>query len=459
MKESVSSSRRPKLVRSMSLRDKRIPEFSQEDCAYSPQVVVESKCCNRFSARSQLNGANGEATNSDDVASKNSELIKLTKELAKIYINEKKKSKQNKKPQKKKKGVRVANGAPTSRSLFNVGENLFHHSPGVQQLKGVAACVAAQFAPFDIPRGVANVLSEAIPSQKFSSRGYVTVSLATGQKMFGFCCPNTYSDTGNPSLVVATGALAAVDGCAPFGTAAAGVTARTIVTATPYNSTTLTNARAEYRLVSHGLRIKCTSNAMNRGGSFIYLVDTNETFVSSADSGATCLTLDDRMQGTVKSVRVALASQPVVEITCPHRAIGGAVSDAQPGWADTSFAGFYDFTNSGALTGVNLSGSIGAFGQSFFSYQNGTGVTQTFDIELVEHWEIIFPGAEQLATPSVSHNHAAEAVRNIVHQAHQTHANHPTLSLKSVIKTVSSMAHNKEVISSIAGVGMALAAL
>jgi hypothetical protein len=443
----------------MSVRDKRTPEYNQEDCVYSPQVVVESKCCNRFSARSQLNGANGEATNSDDVSSKNSELVKLTKELAKIYIKEKKKGKAVKKPSKNKKGTRIANGAPTSRAMFNVGENLFHHSPGVQQLKGVAACVAAQFAPFDIPRGIANVLSEAIPSQKFSSRGYVTVSLAAGQKMFGFGCPNIYSDATNPSLVVATGTQAAVDGCAPFGTAAAGVTARSIVTATPYNSTTLINGRAEYRLVSHGMRIKCTSNAMNRGGSLIYLVDTNETFLSSSDSSATCLTLDDRMQGTVKSVRVALASQPVIEITCPHRAPGGTGPDAQPGWADTASIGFYDASVSGTLTGVNLPTSTGAFGQSYFVYLNGTGVTQTFDIELVEHWEVIFPGAEQLATPSVSHNHAAEAVRNIVHQAHQTHANHPTLSLKSVVKTVASMAHNKEVVSSIIGIGSAIAAL
>lgn len=373
-------------------------------------------------------------------------------------MNTKQKSSVTKKGRKRQ-TKRINGGSATSQKLFTVGEELFHHSPMCQTLTGVAACAAAQFAPFDIARGSANVLSDATPSQKFSSRGFTTISLAAGEKMFGFCCPNIGNNSSLASLVVGTGTFAALNGSVPWGAAAAGVTARTIITATPYSKPSLDDSRAEFKLVSHGIRIKCTSNAMNRGGSLIYLVDTNETFVNSADVASTVLTLDDRMQGSAKAVRVSLASQPVVEIVCPFRATDGVTQSAE-GWADsTASGGFYDASLNASLTGWNAAGVNAAYGQAFFVYQNGSGVAQNFDIELVEHWEVIFPGAEQLATPSVSHSHAAEAIRNIIHQAHQTHANHPTLSLKSVVKQVAKMRHNNEVIKGISGVIAAVSAL
>jgi hypothetical protein len=198
---------------------------------------------------------------------------------------------------------------------------------------------------------------------------------------------------------------------------------------------------------------------MNRGGSLIYLVDTNETFVNFNDSTSTVLTLDDRMQGSAKAVRVSLASQPVVEIVCPFRATDG-IANSSAGWADSQQSGgFYDASGQASLSGWSQPTVNAAYGQAFFVYQNGSGVAQNFDIELVEHWEVIFPGAEQLATPSVSHSHAAEAIRNIIHQAHQTHANHPTLSLKSVVKQVARMKHNIETVRNIPGVLAAVSAL
>lgn len=389
---------------------------------------------------------------------KNLELNKLN-QLVTMLKSMNLKHSQKKSNKKRNKPRRINNGSPTSSKLFTVGEDLFHHSPACQTLTGVAACAAAQFAPFDIARGSANVLSDATPSQKFSSRGFTTISLAAGEKMFGFCCPNIANGTSLSSLTVGTGTFAALNPSTPWGAPAAGVTARTVFTATPYDLASLNASRAEFKLVSHGIRIKCTSNAMNRGGSLIYLVDTNETFVSSSDSASTVLTLDDRMQGSAKAVRVSLASQPVVEIVCPYRACDSQSQSAQ-GWADTNqTGGFYDTTYGTTLAGWNAPGVSAGYGQAFFVYQNGSGVAQNFDIELVEHWEVIFPGAEQLATPSVSLSHAADSIKNILHQAHQTHANHPTLSLKSVVKQVANMNHNKEVIKNVPGILSAIAAL
>lgn len=378
------------------------------------------------------------------------QLVDITERLARVALA----------PKKSTRSRRTNMGNATSSALFTVGENLFHHSPACQRLTGLAASVAAQFAPFDIPRGVVGVLSDAKPSQKFSARGFTTVSLAANEKMVGYACPNIYSDNTYASMFINIGAFAAVNSCGPLsgGAAVAGVSSRVLTTNTPYSSATLTAARAEFRLVSHGIRIKCTSNAMNRGGSLFYIVDTNETQLAAGDTGNTNLTLEDRMLASSKCVRVSLASQPVVDITVPHRTIDSPI-DAADGWVDTTDDGYYDQIASVSLSSSGLPLIRGAFGQVMFSYQNGSGVAQNFDIEQIEHWEVIFSGAEQVATPSTSHPGAAEIVRNIVHQAHQTHANHPTLSLKSVIKQVSNMAHNKEVTRSIPGILTAIAAL
>jgi len=391
-------------------------------------------------------------------SNKLSNQIKNLANLVRRDLSLSRKKKKVKQPKRKSGRTRIG----VKSNGVTLGEVSFHHSPACQQLKGVALAAAAQFAPFDIPRGVANVLSNSMPSQKFSSRGFMTYDLPASGKMMGFCTPNICNNSLLPSLVcIRGGTEAQYDGCQPFlsGGATTGITVNTMVTQTPYNESTLSDTCAEFRLVSCGLRIKNTSNVMNRGGTLIYFVDTNETLTNAADDDSTLLTITDRILGSAKSVRVPMATQPICEIVGPHKD-GILDSQSQTGWATISAArGIYDATYAGSLSGTPNPSTYSGYGQIFFHIKNTTGVTQSFDIELVEHWEVIYPGIEQLATPSVSHESAYSMVKNIAHQALQTHSNHPSLSIKSVIKEVAKMTHNKEVMKGIGGLATAVLAL
>ncbi len=82
---------------------------------YSPQVTVISDCCNRFTTHSQLNGANGEATNKDDVrrssqdAKQNREINELRREMKMLKMASKANvSKKTKQPRNARKTTKTA---------------------------------------------------------------------------------------------------------------------------------------------------------------------------------------------------------------------------------------------------------------------------------------------------------------------------------------------------------------
>ena len=87
------------------------------------------------------------------------------------------------------------------------------------------------------------------------------------------------------------------------------------------------------------------------------------------------------------------------------------------------------------------------------------GTAQSYDFEIIEHWEVHGSSIETLHTPSSSHSLAAEAVSNLVKHAHHSHSQTPSLSLAGVAKGISFAEHHKTAIKDAGSVAVALAML
>ena len=84
---------------------------------------------------------------------------------------------------------------------------------------------------------------------------------------------------------------------------------------------------------------------------------------------------------------------------------------------------------------------------------------QTYDIELIEHWEVAGSAIETLHTPSASHQAASDLVRSIAEHAHHSHAMNPHLKFSDVVKGAVQLEHNKEALRDAGVVASALAML
>ena len=84
---------------------------------------------------------------------------------------------------------------------------------------------------------------------------------------------------------------------------------------------------------------------------------------------------------------------------------------------------------------------------------------QSYDLELIEHWEVTGTSIETLHTPSASHSMMHETLSNIVKQSHHQHGMTPSVALHDVAKGVSYAEHHKAAIKDAVGVATALAML
>lgn len=406
-------------------------------------IAPESPKIRKPKIRKQLNGAKGEATNSDDVKGKG--LAKQISSLRRLVerdlsVKGKKRKQHKKSPQKRSsRTVPTLSGPP-------VGGNAQINAATPMQ-----ASFLAPFAPFDIPRGIASQLTDAKPSQKFTARALGQLNVGpneTGLLLISPCIANDPTFLSGFAMIGTMANLAAATSCVTSTAVMDGwpnLNMMTLNTNTPYSATTLAGADFTWRLVSAGLRLRNTTAQLNRGGVIRYNIDANNTLVPITTGPrrdwATGNSIVNAINSSHKSVRYNCASTPDVEIAIPafnkdwNRVSSGSMADAAY-WSE----GVEGNCRVGGTTSLN----VGGIGRAYVTYTNPTSATQLFDIELIEHWEVHGTSLETLHSTSASHAGAADLVQNLAQTALHQHSLSPHVHFKDVVKGVANLEHNKK---------------
>lgn len=410
--------------------------------------LVSSSCCYP-QIRSQLNGANGEATNSDDVKKgardrkQDTKINELTRVVTKLLAR----GPSSLVPKKKKKKNRqtssyahaeVYKGNPfpgiAQSSSLAIARPINHPDP-------VVVSAVAQLSPFQVPRGVASLLTEAVPSQKFTARALTSFTVPANDLGYLSIAPSVCSDaTANSAFGFAGTSSELAAQTLALETLATGVTYLGNVSSnTPYSAATLAGNDYKWRCVSVGVRVRNTSAAVSRFGVLKYLLDNTHTLSSYNDS-ETINGLISKMDSSHKTVRRNMAMDPDVEIAVP-----GEIYPLNRQWFEASTSSLEESSFYPMHAGVIRKTSGGnhyAYGCLGIVFP-AVSTAQSYDIEIVEHWEVQGAPIETLHTPSSGHASVSETLRTIVSQAHHQHSLMPQLSFRNILKGVSSAVHHR----------------
>lgn len=409
-----------------------------------------SSCC--VPKVSQINGNAGEATNTDDLKKQdrrqNARLSNLERRLAAMTLKKKKNIRSGKKTRLPPQRGNPFPGIP-SNSGMDTAPPLTHKDPNVLN-------TIAQLSPFRVPRGVTNLLEKAQPSQKFTARCLSSITVPASQEALLFVSPCVCSDVNARSFMGFMGTRTNLAGqLLNAASATPGVTFASASSNTPYSAAVLAGSDFTWRLVSAGIRLRNTTSAVNRQGVVKFLTDY-EGVLSPYGASVSVDSLMSLVDANHRTVRKNCANEPDTEVT-----LSGQLYSANTSWykADTSD---YLVEASYYACGHGPTCVYGAAG-----YRAGgtmimlplVGAAQSYDIEIIEHWEVHGSSIETLHTPSASHSLAAEAVSNLVKHAHHGHSQSPSLSLASVAKGISYAEHHKTAIKDAGSVAVALAML
>lgn len=353
-----------------------------------------------------------------------------------------KKVKRTKRKGNKTKSSRRSNPPSTFNSVPDV---TFESEPPLQRATPIQASVLSQVAPFRIPRCVASVLTGARPSQKITARAVASALLPTTGSLIFNISPCIASDFTSMMCLGYTGAGTAQMWAAALNPANTKLTASTN---TPYTSSTLSSGDYKWRLVSSGVRLRNTTAPVQRQGVVRYLVDYGHDLLDYANLDAVSVSgIAADIAANHKTVRVNSSTNPTIEIAT-HTLRDGE-------WVASADGMFYNR----ASPELNS-----ASGEAFYSGPVWISITaassqQTYDIELIEHWEIAGSAIETLHTPSPTHSMAAQTIKSIAEHSHHQHSMQPHVSFASVVKGAVRLEHNKEAMRDASIVGTALALL
>lgn len=329
--------------------------------------------------------------------------------------------------------------------------------------------VVAQLNPFRVPRGIASGLIEAKPSQKFTARGVmsVTIPASTGTTVIQgmlLVSPCVASDNTAISARLLQGTGTALAGqMLNAATLFAGVTETVMITNTPYDALTLTGKDFTWRLVSAGLRIRNITAAVNRQGIMLGYLDHDQTLIQYVSGGAVAANsvtaIINALNSNHRTVRINMASKPDMEFPISNAAV---IKPFNNHWKEqqenatpsANSQSFFDPCN----VVMSLNGNYGGLGGAFYLFPS-VASAQSYEIELIEHWEVSGSKIETLHTPSATNALVAEAVSNIVKQSHHQHALTPEVALHDVARGVAYGEHHKSTLQQCASVAAALALL
>ena len=429
-------------------------KFNISDCTTTLSCV--SSCCG---SSSQLNGTHGEARNSDDVKSRvdrkqTQQIRKLQQQLRRMALVRNPAPKKRNKQTKRK--VRPARSAARSPFPGIPAPTEMDQQPVVTHRDPVVVSTVAQLAPFRVPRGVSNLLLNGRPSQKFTSRALLSLAPPANQETLMYLCPCIAADNACKSLVGLSGTRATLD-TALFSqtTVPGGITASSAVTNTPYSFSTLGGNDHQWRLVSAGIRVRNTTAAVNRQGVLKWNVDHEHKLVEYTNSSVSHGSVAAALDSSHRTVRRNMSTHPESDIVLSGQLYSENVSWASQ--ASTAVPESYMWPISKAIYNYGTSYYYGV-GAGCILFP-GVAAAQTYDIELVEHWEVHGSTIETLHTPSGTHAGSAETVANIIKQAHHQHSLTPSMALHDVAKGVAYGEHHKAALRDAASVAAAVALL
>lgn len=402
------------------------------------KILCNSTCCYPR-VKSQINGNNGEATNTDDVRERardraqDKRIAQLTKAVERLSATKTKSKKKGKRP---KRDMNVRNPFPgiQTNKDYAVERPINHPDP-------VVISAVAQLSPFKVPRGVSSILHNPHPSQKFTARALTSFTVPVNLEGMLTVSPSVCSDVGALSCFGFYGTRANLTNQDVSHTSyASGVLVLTSAsTNTPYAASVLSGHDYKWRCVSIGVRVRNTSAAVSRFGVLKYLVDSTHT-LSDYQAGETVGGLATKMDSSHKTVRTNMASQPDVEIAVP-----GDLFPYNREWFQTDSAGLdeaaYFPLHHGAIK-QSAAGARYAWGCLLIQFPS-VATAQSYDLEIVEHWEVSGSAIETLHTPSAGHSMVSETIRSVAQQALHQHSMIPHMSFKDVVKGVASAAQHK----------------
>lgn len=407
-----------------------------------------------------MNGANGEATNTDDLQKskrdkrQDARISQLARAVQKLSVRSKpkKKAKKNKNKNKNK-------SQAFSRSPFpGIPSNSYATERPVNHPDPVVVSAVAQMSPFKIPRGIASLMTDAIPSQKFTARAILSFTPVASDESVISVCPSVSADPGASSGVVWQGTRAELTAQTLVATTlATGVALNTFASNTPYSAAVLAGSDYKWRLVSAGFRIRNTTAAVNRSGVLRYLVDTSHTLSDYSDA-VTVGGIASLLDSSHKTVRKNMSMEPDIEIVLPGETYVNNKSWFSADTSSLSSESAFWPTHRGAVRQAPPSATYYTWG-GIIVILPAMSTAQSYDIELIEHWEVSGSAIETLHTPSASHSVVSETMKTIVQQAHHQHSLTPSMAFKDVVKGVTYAEHHKSALQQAAPLLTAVAML
>lgn len=426
-------------------------------------ITCPSSCC--VPKVSQINGAQGEATNTDDLPARNMSvdkrqnvrLTRLENKLSQLTV-----VKKNALRKKKRRGIN--NNRPNWKRMGGPFPGITDNSPmdiqpAVVHKDPTVLSAVAQLAPFRVPRGVVNILQESQPSQKFTSRCLLSLSPAVSSETILAICPCIASNAAAASLMAFTGTRTNLSSqLLQQITYSSGVTGISASTNTPYTDTVLSGNDYSWRCVSAGLRIRNTTAAVNRQGVVKWFVDYKGTLAPYTESTLSYGTIAANIDASHRTVRRNMATHPEADVVISGQLFNTQWKQAGTGSSLTNDGTYWPLVNNGQLSYLGNTPNIMAVGAAFVLFP-AVSAAQTYDLEFIEHWEVTGSPIETLHTPSGAHSLSADTLHSIVSQAHHQHALTPSMALHDVAKGISFAEHHKAALKDAASVAAAIALL
>lgn len=395
------------------------------------------------------------------------EIHQLTQSFRKLAGKLSTKKPKGKRSKKRGSSRRPAGGRDLfPRAAAGTSSRVLAH-PAVQANDPHAVSVAAQIAPFSVPKGVAKKLTENYHSQAVTARGVDTITVATNNTLLFWienCASNDIAGASLCAVVCPTANLG--DATSTISSSTVGVnpancTTYPMSTRTPYSYNALAGNDYMWRVVGAGLRVRNVSEQLYRGGILRYVGDTQGTLNGSVSCSSTSFAaIIDLINTAQHSVRKHFSDDSLVEILVPHAKTGWGTTNK--GAVDGLFMGAtMVMTNGVANTNANYPSSGAAatrFGGTTSSYSCGMAPliwgyftntsqgSQMLDLELVEHYEFHGTEISTLHTPSANHVQSQDLIENVVEHVVTNHSNNPHLHYKDVLKEAVKLAHNKQAV-------------
>lgn len=286
--------------------------------------------------------------------------------------------------------------------------------------------------PFKATNGVAQHLVDSLPSQKYTLRSRFSAGIPSGGCMAIMLSPYAWSDANFPSGVIFTANSASTaesSGDAIFESAVVGSTnyptgftsSGVMIPTRPYTY----GAGKTARLVSYGLRVRYTGAGLYASGTFKLLATPHGEM--DLEGGTTFNQVVERMNGSHATQMKSIYDRAVYEFNF----LGNDE------WSENGCGADQDETTHplrlGKASSTTQFSEPGAFGY----YVNSSGNAVTFELELVENWEVRGTSVAPFYTDSHTDPALHHEIVNIVNTAHQRAGLSPSTKFSDVVTSVS----------------------